>query len=170
MKHTITAILVFTFATSFGKVSNGYNETVNKQYFDKTEAAIAEFKRACPDLFAKVDSLEVLVMIKVMPDYEMGSRSGTTSLKTLAGKNISEYGDNTVSVKIIDSKRTVRVLAHELGHAYYQILFPAYNEFYYERYLNHEYHGSTLGHDSDDLSGKMAYSFEKQFIKAAKSQ
>lgn len=172
MKKALLLITIAVSSHSFAKVRNGYSQSVNARYYAVTEQAIAEFKRALPEAFALMDGLKEDVMVKVVPSDAMPEGTvGQTIAWYSAGKSVSEYGDNTLSVKIIESKRMYAALAHEFGHAYYQATYPEYYEWFQARYNEFERsHPATLGHASNDLSGAMAHSFEKQYKQAVRDE
>jgi hypothetical protein len=92
------------------------------------------------------------------------STAGTTNLDCLeTDRDVyqSEYGPNTVSVKIASLPRSILLLAHEFGHVKYQVLnLSTYMNFYSANYQNGTFNSSYIGHHSSDLSGRQAIEYE----------
>jgi len=76
----------------------------------------------------------------------------------------SIYGPHTVSVKLMEVKHSLRILAHEFGHVSYQVRNLAdYMEFYKRCYRDYGLVEQHRGHLPADPSGRMALDFERRF-------
>jgi hypothetical protein len=141
--------------------------------FDVTQKYLIELRITAPGLIARVDSLtdkngevvDVYVLIVAERSLPAGV-IGVTNLE-LTGvdehSHSSEFGANSVSVRISEDVNCLKILAHELGHVYYQI--PNLSE--YRTYFSNQYVGvkrssSSIGHDAGDPSGRQAREFEKE--------
>jgi hypothetical protein len=144
-------------------------------YYDLTEGLLRQFKTIAPELFAQVDTIRdrlgrpVDVYIKFVPaDATSVKAWGLTYMDQSSDDKDayqSEYGKFTVSIKVWIVRRSLLVLAHELGHVKYQVPNLAnYLEFHKQRYTNMPARIS-MGHDIDDPSGKWASQFGKTFQK-----
>ena len=93
--------------------------------------------------------------------------SGTTNIAHLeSDKNIysSEYGAYTVSIKIASVNKALLLLAHEFGHAKYQVPnLESYFNYYSAYYQNDTFRSSYIGHNSNDASGRQALIYENAF-------
>lgn len=79
----------------------------------------------------------------------------------------SEYGFNTVSVKVANVKRSSILLAHEFGHIRYLVPNLAmYVETYINYYKKKMVDSNAMGHQPDDPSGRMARTYEGKFAVA----
>ena len=91
---------------------------------------------------------------------------GTTNVLQSANNQntyCSEYGDHTVSVKIAILYKSLRLLAHELGHVNYQVPnLAAYAKYYVKHYSDSD--SKLKGHNSKDPSAQQVKLFEKRFI------
>jgi len=77
---------------------------------------------------------------------------------------LSEFGERTVSIKISVSSRSLFYLAHELGHAKYQVQnLAAYASYCEKQYLRAGEYPRYIGHAVGDLSGIMACRYERIF-------
>ena len=78
----------------------------------------------------------------------------------------SEYGMFTVSIKIWIVNKALFVLAHELGHVKYQVPhFAKYMKYYKNNYTFRVEPILSLGHNTNDLSGRSAMEYVKRFRK-----
>ena len=159
------------------KIEHGIDSLVNNiSNFELTENLLKQFKVISPDLYAEIDTLKdingrnVNVFVKFIPVNETKIKAwGTTYMSEIKkDKNAfcSEYGMNTVSVKIWIVNKALFVLAHELGHVKHQVPhFAKYMEYYKNNYLLQIYQRASLGHNSKDPSGKSAMEYVKRFRK-----
>lgn len=143
-------------------------------YRELTQQLITQFRLIAPDLYNRVDSLTssngkaITVYVRFVSEKEMSLKvHGTTNI---AHDNndpdlySSEFGPATVSVKIASVNRSLYLLAHEFGHAVYQVKnIRTYSVFYSKHYLSETLSATSIGHNSDDASGLMALEFEKMF-------
>jgi len=144
-------------------------------YHTLTDGLLRQFKAIAPDLYAEIDTIKdskgrsVTVYVKFIPqDATKVKAWGTTYIRQMENDldgYESEYGENTVSVKIWIVSKALLVLSHELGHVKYQVPHLAsYLDYYRKRYPTvGEY--DYVGHDINDLSGQSASAFEKRFQK-----
>lgn len=144
-------------------------------YYELTKCLISQFRIVAPDLYAEIDSIKdkkgrtIDVYIKFIPQDETKVKAwGTTYIeqqKTDQDGYLSEYGANSVSVKIWIVSNALLVLAHELGHVKYQVPnLASYLEYYKSHYPNAKIL-DYIGHAQDDPSGMSAITFEKKFKK-----
>jgi hypothetical protein len=142
--------------------------------FTFTEKLLEIFKSISPELYAEIDSLtdsrgrRVDVYVKFLPEKQMPRGvAGITSLsqgKFDSHACESEYGPNTVSVKIVAGNKSLAVLAHELGHVLYQTRnLAAYTQYYLSSYGNSGPSQKFLGHNDRDDSGRKAMNFVARF-------
>ena len=143
-------------------------------YHELTEDLLDQFRTISPDLYYRIDAIgdrlgrPVVVYVKCVPEREMpGGVAGITSME--GDKNdrdgcVSEYGGNTVSVKISAVRKVLFLLAHELGHVAYQVPnLQDYQQFYLAFYLAGTYSSESMGHNDKDPSGRLAHEFTKRF-------
>ena len=144
-------------------------------YYDLTEGLLSQFKTIVPELYAQIDTISdrlgrpVDVYIKFVPaDATSVKAWGLTFMDQSSDDKDayqSEYGKFTVSVKVWIVRRSLLVLAHELGHVKYQVPnLASYSEFHKNHYTNMPAR-TSMGHDIDDPSGKWANQFGKTFQK-----
>ena len=144
-------------------------------YFELTEELLIQFKIIDPEMYNEMDSIKdytghpVVVFVKFVPEIEMQhGAAGTTNLnQSENNKNIyhSEFGVRTVSIKIASVTKSLLLLAHEFGHAKYQIAnLSSYVDYYSTYYQNSTFNSRYIGHNSNDPSGKSAFLFEKRFL------
>lgn len=147
-----------------------------KEFYDKTQKLLDDFKEISPELYSLMDTLKdaknrkVDVYVKLVHIFEMPSTiDGFTNLNTSStdkDQHNSDYGENTIFLKIKDNKKAIYTLAHEFGHAHYQIKnLSSYIKFFVETYDDYEV---EFGHKKGDLSGVEAEKFEKIFEKHEK--
>ncbi|MEX2231298.1 MAG: hypothetical protein WD824_04015 [Cyclobacteriaceae bacterium] len=143
-------------------------------YYELTEKLLNQFRTVTPDLYFEIDTLtdrkgrNLDVYIKFVPEKEMTPGvAGTTNLnqdKNDPDAYFSEYGINTVSVRIAVVKKALPLLAHELGHVRYQAPNLAdYMQFYTKFYLANTYKFKSIGHNDNDPSGHQATVYSKRF-------
>jgi hypothetical protein len=119
-------------------------------YYELTEQLLAQFRSIAPDLYHEIDTIKddegrsTDVYVKFMPEEEMKvSVSGTTNIAQAeedGNAYHSEYGAHTVSVRIAIGKKSLGLLAHELGHVKYQVPYLVS----YVKYYNMHYQDRTL--------------------------
>ena len=142
-------------------------------YYELTEMLLMQFKIISPDLFEEINTIidkkgrPVIVYVKFIPEDEAEIRAwGVTyinQVETDSDAYRSEYGDNTVSVKIWVVNKALLVLAHELGHVKYLVPHLAsYVRYHKENYTENPHFGD-VGHNPGDPSGKNAKVYEKRF-------
>lgn len=144
------------------------------KYYLITEYLISEFNEICPEIIEEVSNIKNFencttdIYLKVVPsENEIRSVSGTTYIsRDLKKPHIctSEYGLNTVSVKICDHKKGLKVLAHELGHV--KFIVPRLDQ--YIEYCRIRYHQKNIevvviDHQASDMGSKCVFEYEKRF-------
>ena len=144
-------------------------------YYELTNCLIQQFKIIAPELYAEIDSIKdkkrrpINVYIKFIPQDETKVKAwGTTYIeqqKTDKDGYLSDYGVNSVSIKIWIVSNALLVLAHELGHVKYQVPnLASYVEYYKSHYPTAKIL-DYIGHEPGDPSGTSAVIFEKRFKK-----
>ena len=143
-------------------------------YYELTQQLLTQFRFISPELYAAVDSIRsltgeaVIVYVKFVPTTSMRHQAqGTTNIAQCEVNEHtywSEFGPNTVSVKIASLIKAMHLLAHEFGHVLYQVPNLArYIEFYEETYLTESFKSNYIGHNDNDPSGRTALKCERQF-------
>jgi len=143
--------------------------------FELTETLLQQFRLIAPELYNEMDSIRdkdhipTDIYVKfILKEYSAVQFPGTSYIQYKEGdhSSYSEYGANTVSVKIWVMDISLTILAHELGHIKYEIPnLIRYKEYYQQNYKASPVDYNYLGHNPNDLSGKSASVFEKQFSK-----
>ena len=147
-----------------------------QSYYAITEQLLQQFKMISPTLYNRIDSITDIkgrptdVYVKFIPRDEARVMAGgvTYMAQSTDDKGIcfSEYGRQTVSVKIWIFSKALHALSHELGHIHYQVPnLESYINFYQVVYLPFSTEANHLGHAPSDRSGASAMSFEKEFRK-----
>ena len=143
-------------------------------YYETTEKLLRQFNAISPELYYKISTLTdrrgipVDVYVKFVPQDGTRLQSwGTTYItQTLSDRDAtsSEYGENSVSIKIWLVSDALSVLAHELGHVKYMVPnFSTYMVYYREHYAGEMKQFSVVGHDATDLSGRSASVYVELF-------
>jgi len=143
-------------------------------YFELTEELLHRFKNVAPEMYSEIDTIKdckgqsITVYVKFVPEKEMQrGAAGTTNLGHADNnKHVyhSEYGPHTVSIKIASVIKSLILLAHEFGHAKYQIKnLATYAEYYSTHYQNTTFTSKYIGHNSNDPSGKISMEYENMF-------
>jgi len=145
-------------------------------YYELTEKLLDQFRSISPDLYYEIDSLRdkkgrnVNIYIKFVPENEMlPGVAGTTNIaQDINDPDAyhSEYGIHTVSVRIKVDKKSLQLLAHELGHVQYQVPnLASYIGYHKQYYLTNSYKAKSMGHNDNDPSGRQARDFTNRFQK-----
>ena len=143
-------------------------------YYRLTERLLEQFRTVAPDLYDEINSIKdkkgrpVDVLIKFVPlDATRLKAWGTTGIdQSDSDKDtyVSEYGVNTVSVKIWTVNKALLVLSHELGHVKYQVPnLASYLQFHRENYVAITTESDRIGHRGNDPSGMAASEYEKRY-------
>ncbi len=143
-------------------------------YYELTRDLLGQFQLIAPELYNEVNNITdhtgqaVTIFVRFVPEEKIqAGAAGTTNLDCSGSdKNIyqSEYGPRSVSIRIASRTKSLEVLAHEFGHAKYQIAnLATYYEYYSEHYLKSDFKSTYIGHKSNDASGQKALEFEKLF-------
>lgn len=143
-------------------------------YYELTETLLHQFRDIAPAMYDDIDALKdrtgqpVTIFVRFVPEEEMQrGAAGTTNLDHLVTDNNiyqSEYGPRTVSVKIASVTKALILLAHEFGHAVYQVThLSTYIEYYSMHYQNETFNSKYIGHNSNDPSGMIAIEYENVF-------
>jgi hypothetical protein len=146
----------------------------NISYYELTEELLDQFKNIAPEIYSEMNSLkdhsgvEVTLFIKFVSEMEMQhGAAGTTNLSHTENDNntyTSEYGPRSVSIKIASVTKSLILLAHEFGHAKYQVTHLAsYIDYYNVNYQNNNFKSTYIGHNPSDPSGQSALHYEHQF-------
>ncbi|HYI78320.1 MAG TPA: hypothetical protein VEW65_11935 [Chryseolinea sp.] len=145
----------------------------NISYHELTENLLKQFKVMAPDLYEEISAITdsngraVNVYVKFIPKDATNVKAwGTTYIDRAKNDNntyVSEYGENSVSVKIWLVNKALLVLSHELGHVKYQVPNLATYLDYYRKHYDRSDHEDCKGHNPDDPSGKKAMEYEKRF-------
>lgn len=145
-------------------------------HYELTHELLEDFKAIVPEMYEEIDKItdpagnSVAVYVKFVPETEIQrGAAATTNVAHVPGDRdiyLSEYGAHSVSVRIASAKKSLFLLAHEFGHVSYQVKNLATYIAFYEHYYSAEsFLSSYIGHDSRDLSGKLAVAFERRFRK-----
>ena len=137
----------------------------------ETESAIQELKSIMPDFYDEVDNLkdENGNSVDVYGSVTVGFRDNgnivcglTSSLYSQNNESISINGTNTVDVQINHSFLSIKgsTLAHEFGHAYFNVKHPFAVRNDLER-------GISIS-DPQSFSERYARGKEKVFLEASK--
>ena len=145
-------------------------------YYQLTEELLEQFRSIAPDLYDEIDTIKdskgrtTHVYVKFIHEELMkASVAGTTNLSQVENDKHayhSEYGAQTVSVKVMIGQKALRVFAHELGHVKYQVPHLAsYANYCRMNYLFRKQRSNYIGigHDPQDPSGLSACRYEKRF-------
>ncbi len=152
-------------------LKDAYQEKYNATKYDKkTDELINLLQQIDHSLYTRINKIKDFegnathVYIKVVD--ELGNKKNGMETKGMTNLNhdsnnmhnyTSEYGKNTVSVKIADCglKKNVFLLAHELGHVVYQVPnLKTYTSYYKKVYLDNSFEHNPLGHFHSDPSNK----------------
>ncbi len=147
-----------------------------QSYYELTEELLKQFKLISPGLYNRIDSIKdskgrpTDVYVKFIPREEAAIMAGGITRMAQSNKDMdacfSEYGQNSVSIKIWLFSQALFALAHELGHVNYQVPnHETYSEYYKNEYASSLTDSNRLGHSTEDLSGRNAAAFEKEFRK-----
>lgn len=139
--------------------------------YELTTRLLAEFRKISPAIYDEINFIRdhegrtVDVYVKFMDGKNLPEPiKATTNLEhAITDKNAyySEYGFNTVSVKVSIERKSLWFLAHEFGHISYLVPNLA---IYFKRYLNHYKKAMhKMGHGPHDPSGQMAVKYEVRF-------
>jgi hypothetical protein len=146
----------------------------HQSYYELTQEMLKQFKLISPGLYNRIDSIKdskgrpTDVYVKFIPREEAAIMAGGITRMAQSNKDMdacfSEYGQNSVSIKIWLFGQALFALAHELGHVNYQVPnLEAYSKYYKNAYASSLTDSNRLGHSTEDLSGKDAAAFEKEF-------
>jgi len=149
-------------------------------YYELTENLLNQFRIIAPTLYNEIDTIKdnkgraVHVYVKFVPEGATEVKAWGTTYMSQAEDDLdayrSEYGNLTVSVKIWIVNNALKVLAHELGHVKYQVPHLAsYCKFYERHYYSSMRNPHTMGHGTNDPSGKSATKYGNIFRKAYSS-
>jgi hypothetical protein len=145
-------------------------------YYQLTQSLLAQFKMISPSLYHQLDTIidaqrrPVDVYVKFVPKTDVPPGTvAVTNINRLENDQhayFSEYGPNSVSVKITIVKNSLLILAHEFGHVAYQTPnLASYVDFFSIQYRDYHMKANYLGHKPNDPSGQKALMFERQFRK-----
>lgn len=145
-----------------------------QSYYELTEELLKRFKLISPSIYNQIDSIKDAkgrptdVYVKFIPKEQALIMAGGITSMAQWGEDrdvcFSEYGKQTVSVKIWIFSQALFALSHELGHVSYQVPNHAsYVKYYKLMYLPFSTESNHLGHAGTDRSGQSALAFEKKF-------
>ena len=144
-------------------------------YYELTESLLTQFKTIAPELYAEIDTITdrfgrpVNVYIRFVPIEGTDVKAeGTTYMDQSVhdpDTYKSEFGEFTVSVKVWIVPRALLVLAHELGHVKYQVPNLSSYFVFHKNHYSDTPTSNSIGHDTEDPSGKSAIAFGKSFQK-----
>ena len=148
-------------------------------YYELTAALLRRFRDVAPSLYLQIDTIvdkkgrPVDVYVKFVPSRKsIENTIASTNLnhvKNDADTYVSEYGQLTVSIRILAKKHSLLALAHELGHVHYQVSnLASYLNFFARNYPDHHTRATYLGHKPNDPSGQQASRFENYFRRIAR--
>lgn len=143
-------------------------------YHEVTENVLHKFEEIAPEIFQEIEAITdrkgrpVTVFVKLVSETEMQKGIGaTTNLEQEEADPDayrSEYGINTVSVRISACRKSYLLLAHELGHVRYQVRnLAVYAGFHAENYQDYPFASLQKGHNPKDPSGRSAREYERKF-------
>lgn len=142
-------------------------------YYRLTQLVLEEFEMVSSNLYQQVDTLQDLtgrkvdVYVKVVPAESTRAKAwGTTHIAQSINDRhqyVSEFGENTVSIKIWMNNNAVFVLAHEFGHAKYQVMNLASYMLYHKNTYRNNFDKDNVGHAPHDPSGNESLKFEQIF-------
>jgi hypothetical protein len=158
----------YTMKTRINKLAEFIN------YYELTKELLSQFQLVAPKLYNEIEEtrdysgLPVTIFVRFVPEEEMkNGMPGTTNVDCVDGDRStyeSEYGSHSVSIRIGLTTRSLMLLAHELGHAKYQIAnLATYLEYYTTHYMGPNFNSKYIGHNSDDPSGRMANEYQMRF-------
>ena len=138
---------------------------------------LAELRIISPALYDEINFIKdykgrpVDVYVKVIEKNEFPAplKASTNVGQDRTDKNAysSEYGFNTVSVKVANVRKSSILLAHEFGHISYLVPNLAmYVKVYIEHYEKMMVDPNAMGHQPGDPSGGMARTYERKFAVA----
>lgn len=141
-------------------------------YYEITDRLLKQFQTISPDLYREIETLTdckgriIDVYVKFIPKEEAQVQAGGLTSFEQAANDLnscnSEYGENSVSIRICMLNNALRVLSHEFGHVKYLVPnLKSYVEFYRRKYRAGS--GAVLGHCAGDQSGKIAMEYEQRF-------
>ena len=142
-------------------------------HYELTQRLLDEFRFLAPALYNEIDTLHddtgrsAIVNVKFVSDE---NASGTSHGMTCIVPLRSETSPDALTpklcllVEVRIARKSLIVLAHELGHIRH--VLPHLTD--YLRYYERTYHGYSdnrdfSGHDENDISGKSAEDFSKRF-------
>lgn len=145
-------------------------------HYRLTKELLHQLRIISPGLYAEIDNLkdrqgrDVDVYIKLVPHKIAVPLLTAASFywpnKTDPDACYSEYGHQSVSLKLGVTSRTLRLLYHEFGHIQYIVPnLATYTKFYRQHYDWRSVDLSKIGHAPHDESGKNAEVYEKKFCK-----
>lgn len=158
------------------KKINSQIEKIQKfiAHYDLTTQLLAEFRIISPALYDEINFIkdhegrpvDVYVKVTEKKEFPEPLKAFTNVGQDKTDKNAysSEYGFNTVSVKVANVKRSSILLAHEFGHIRYLVPNLAmYVETYINYYKKKMVDSNAMGHQPGDPSGRMARTYEGRF-------
>ena len=142
-------------------------------YHELTERLLREFRAIDWELYTSMDNLTdarkrpVDVYVKLIADRTPeGIVIGSTNipLESAGDSYSSNFGPHTVCIRIVAVKHALELLAHEFGHALYQVPnILSYRNLYKMLYQHKAINYENTGHHHSDPSGEYALKCEKAF-------
>ncbi|WP_276372861.1 hypothetical protein [Chryseolinea sp. H1M3-3] len=145
-----------------------------QSYYELTEELLAQFKLISPGLYNRIDSMKDAngiptdIYVKFIPREEASVMAAGITYMAQSDEDkeacFSEYGKHSVSIKVWLFSKALFALSHEFGHVNYQVPnFETYTEYYKKEYSSGLTEPTRMGHSTEDLSGRNAAAFEKEF-------
>lgn len=144
-------------------------------HYQLTEELLADFRLISPRMFEEMEELTdrrgrtTDIYVRFIPqEAATMPLAGASYFQGSLGDedaNRSRYGEFTVAIDVWISDAALNVLAHELGHTKFIVPNLAeYRTYYLKTYANSRL-PSSVGHHSNDQSGKTAYAFGHRFLR-----
>jgi hypothetical protein len=149
-------------------------------HYQLTNELLDQLKEVCPEIYYEMDVLKdkkgrptdvyVKLITKTESIIDLVGSSFFKQADDDKDRNVSEYGEGTVSVKLLVAEHSLRILCHELGHVKYVVPnLASYARFYETHYSSSALSINTVGHSVLDASGNLASQFERKFQKSYSS-
>jgi|GEM_PF-2403848 len=142
--------------------------------YQLTEVLLKQMAAISPDMFGAMNELrdkrgritDVYVRF-IQQESSVTLLSGASFFRDSEldeDASFSRFGELTVAIDVWICDAALNLLAHEFGHTCYIVPNLAVYRSYYRKVYQATGEASLLGHSTNDLSGKMAYDFGRQFL------
>lgn len=143
--------------------------------YELTQSLLEEFRAISPGMYAQLDQLKdkrgrkTDVYVRFLPENQASVRMSGASFFQVSSldddASQSRYGKLTVAIDVWICDTSLHLLAHEFGHTRYIVPNLAeYRKFYIDTYRRSQI-TSHVGHNGADASGRMAYTFGREFLR-----